>query len=111
MRRLQILVCDGPSCGITHESDLLRDLLRARVAADPGLKSRVHVIAFNCFGRCSEGPNMFVRPLAPGEDGEVEPRDVAGRGFYAGVTEEKVVKILEQHAGEGVPVAEWVEDY
>jgi (2Fe-2S) ferredoxin len=111
MRRFQILVCDGPSCGLTYESDLLRDLLRARVAADPGLKPRVFVCAYNCFGRCSEGPNMFVRPLAPGEDGDVEPRDVAGPGFYPGVGEEKVLKILEQHAGEGVPVAEWVEDY
>jgi (2Fe-2S) ferredoxin len=111
MRRFQILVCEGPSCGITHESELLVSLLRRRIAADAELKPRVHVAVFNCFGRCSEGPNMFVRPLAPGEPGEEEPRDVAGRGFYPGMTEEKALVVLERHAGEGTPVAEWVEDY
>lgn len=111
MRRFQILVCDGPSCGITHESERLVTLLKAGIAADPGLKPRCHVVAYNCFGRCSEGPNVFVRPLAPGENGDVEPRDVSGRGFYPGVTEEKLPVILERHAGEGNPVEEWVEEY
>ncbi|WAS97705.1 (2Fe-2S) ferredoxin domain-containing protein [Nannocystis punicea] len=111
MRRFQILVCDGPSCGITHESDRLVTLLKAGIAADQELKARCHVVAYNCFGRCSEGPNMFVRPLAPNEKGEVEPREVSGPGFYPGVDEEKATRILEQHAGEGTPVAEWVEEY
>ncbi|MFY0541816.1 hypothetical protein [Nannocystis pusilla] len=56
MPRFQILVCDGPSCGITHESDRLVTLLKAGIAADPGLKTRCYVAAYNCFGRCSEGP-------------------------------------------------------
>ena len=111
MPRFQILVCDGPSCGITHESDRLVTLLKAGIAADPGLKTRCYVAAYNCFGRCSEGPNMFVRPLAPDEKGEVEPREVSGPGFYPGVTEEMATTILERHAGEGTPVAEWVEEY
>ena len=50
-------------------------------------------------------------PLAPGENGEQEPREVSGRGFYPGVTEEKVEAILQRHAGEGTPIAEWVEEY
>lgn len=111
MQRFQILVCDGPSCGITHESEQLVTLLRRRIAGDEGLRARVCVVTFNCFGRCSEGPNMFVRPLAPGDKAEEEPRDVAGRGFYPGMTEEKAIAVLEQHAGAGTPVAEWVEDY
>lgn len=111
MHRLQILVCEGPSCGLTYESERLRELLQARVAADPELRRRVHVVVYNCFGRCSEGPNMFVRPLAAGENGDVEPRDVRGRGFYPGVDEAKVVKILEQHARDGKPVEAWVDDY
>jgi (2Fe-2S) ferredoxin len=111
MQRFQILVCEGPSCGITHESERLVALLKERIAANPDLKSRVYCAIYDCFGRCSEGPNMFVRPLAPEERGEVEPRDVSGRGFYPGVTEEQAVTILERHAGEGSPVEEWVEEY
>jgi (2Fe-2S) ferredoxin len=112
--RFQILVCEGPSCGVTHESEVLRDLLRARVAADPGLAGRVHVVDYNCFGRCSEGPNLFVRRLAPGEDPTREPPadGFAGeRGFYPGVDAAKCARILERHCGEGEPVAELVDDY
>ena len=111
MRRFQILVCEGPSCGITHESERLVQLLRRTIAADPALAPRVHVAVFDCFGRCGEGPNLFVRPLAPSEDGEEEPREVSGPGFYPGVTEDRARVILERHAGAGTPVAEWVEDY
>lgn len=111
MRRFQILVCEGPSCGITHESEQLVTLLRRTIAADAALQPRVHVAVYDCFGRCSEGPNLFVRPLAPEEKGEEEPREVSGLGFYTGVTEDKALAILQQHAGEGTPVAEWVEEY
>lgn len=111
MQRFQILLCEGPSCGITHESERLRAVLQARLAADPALGSRVHLVVYDCFGRCGEGPNMFVRPLAPGEDGDREPREVAGRGFYTGCTEAKVARILDEHAGRGAPIAEWVDEY
>lgn len=111
MRRFQILVCEGPSCGITHESERLRALMQARLAADPELRARVHLVVYDCFGRCGEGPNMFVRPLAPGEDGAREPREVSGRGFYTGVDEAKAERILREHAGEGAPIDAWVEEY
>ena len=57
MRRFQILVCDGPSCGITHESERFVALLRARIAADPELRPRVHVAVApgNGFGEHGEG--------------------------------------------------------
>lgn len=109
--RFQILVCEGPSCGLTHESERLTALLQARVAEDPALEPRVHVVVYNCFGRCDEGPNMFVRPLAPGEDGDEEPREVAGKGFYPGMDESKAERMLAEHVGEGRPVPGLVEDY
>lgn len=113
-QRFQILVCEGPSCGLTHESEVLRDRMRAQVNADQDLKARVHVIDYNCFGRCSEGPNMFVRTLKQGERGDREPGYDGfdnQRGFYPGVDAEKCDKILAQHCGEGTPVADLVDDY
>jgi (2Fe-2S) ferredoxin len=112
--RFQILVCEGPSCGVTHESEVLRDLLRAKVAADPDLKARVHVVDYNCFGRCSEGPNMFVRTLKPGERGDVEPSFDGfdgQRGFYPGVDAAKCDRILAEHCGAGAAVESLVDDY
>lgn len=112
--RFQILVCDGPSCGITHESDILKAQLAARVAADPGLEGRVHVVDYMCFGRCSEGPNMFVRRLGPNEAPTADPDSTAfdrERGFYPGVDPEKCERLLAEHCMTGVPVADLVDDY
>ena len=113
-QRFQILVCDGPSCGITHESETLKALLVARVAADPDLRARVHVIDYMCFGRCNEGPNMFVRSLTADEAGDEEPESTAfdrERGFYPGMDAEKCVRVLTEHCGAGVVVAALVDDY
>ena len=112
--RIQILVCDGPSCGITHESEALKLQLAARVAADPTLHGRVHVIDYMCFGRCSEGPNMFVRRLTPSEPGDAEPDSTAfdrDRGFYPGMDPDKCERVLAEHCVAGDPIADLVEDY
>jgi len=112
--RLQILVCDGPSCGVTHESEVLKELLVSRVNADPELQGRVHVVDYMCFGRCSEGPNMFVRKLGPQERAEAEPDATvfgAERGFYPGMDAAKCDRVLAQHCKGGVAVADLVDDY
>lgn len=113
-QRFQILVCDGPSCGVTHESECLKQLLVDRVGADPDLKARVHVADYMCFGRCSEGPNMFVRKLGPQERGDAEPESSVfndERGFYPGMDAAKCERVLTQHCGGGLVVAELVDDY
>lgn len=112
--RFQILLCDGPSCGITHESECLKHHLEGRIAADPDLRGRVHVLDYMCFGRCSEGPNLFVRRLAPGERADLEPAATAfalEQGFYTGMDPAKCDRVLVSHCGFGEPVAELVEEY
>lgn len=112
--RLQILVCDGPSCGVTHESELLKELLAARVADDPELRGRVHVVDYMCFGRCSEGPNLFVRRLGLQERADAEPDAAAfsaERGFYPGMDPGKCERVLAQHCKAGVVVADLIDDY
>jgi (2Fe-2S) ferredoxin len=113
-KRFQILVCDGPSCGVCHGSERLVEHIVARVGADAGLRDRVDVCNLTCFGRCDDGPNMLVRALAEGEEGSVEPaieRLEGVRGLYLGMTESKIDRMLDEHCGEDRAIAEWVETY
>jgi (2Fe-2S) ferredoxin len=114
MRRFCLRVCDGPSCGVTHESERLVALLEREIAASDDLRARVCVVAYTCFGRCDDGPNMFVQELAPGDDPHDEP-DVAvfetARGFYPGMDEDKIVRVLREHCGGGDVVEDLVDSY
>lgn len=106
-RRFQILVCDGPSCGVTHESERFKAQIAARRDADPGLAERVSCVDFTCFGFCDDGPNLLVRELAPGEHPWKEPKPGAiegVRGLYLGNDEAKVDRILDEHVLRGAPL-------
>jgi (2Fe-2S) ferredoxin len=99
---------------VTHESERLHALLEREISASDDLRPRVCVVAYTCFGRCDDGPNMFVQELAAGEDPTDEP-DVAvfesGRGFYPGMDEAKIVRVLHQHCGAGTVVEDLVDSY
>ena len=114
-KRLQILVCDGPSCGLCFDSEELAEHMRARIAATEGLEGRVFVSNLTCFGRCNEGPNMLVRDLEDGESGELEPdyeRLDRVLGLYVGVNQELVDRVLDEHCCvDGQPIASHVERY
>jgi (2Fe-2S) ferredoxin len=112
--RFQILVCDGPSCGVCHGSEALRDHIAARLDAEPQLRGRVFVTNLTCFGRCDDGPNLLVRALEPHQDGEQEPgiADIAGvRGLYLGNDVERINRILDEHCTTGQALEDWVETY
>ena len=112
--RLQILICDGPSCGLCFGSEALLDHAQARIAASESMRGRVHAIPFTCFGRCDEGPNMMVRTLADGEDPEDEP-DIDAMdgvlGLYLGNDQARLDRILDEHCETGEAIAEWAETY
>ncbi len=113
-KRFQILVCDGPSCGVCHGSEALVEHIEQRVASSEQLRGRVDVAILTCFGRCDEGPNMLVRELAEGEDGSVEPDFellLGIRGLYLGMDQAKVDRMLDEHCGEGRVIAEWAQTY
>ncbi len=112
--RFQILVCDGPSCGLTFESDVLREKMEAALAADSEIARRVTMVSYTCFGRCGEGPNMYVRSLAATDDPTQEPdldSMAAQRGFYPGMTEETCVRLIQEHCKHGRPLEDLVDDY
>jgi (2Fe-2S) ferredoxin len=113
-RRFQLLVCDGPSCGVTHDSACLKERIERRLAADPALRDRVAVVDFTCFGRCDDGPNMLVHELADGQD-PWDPPDLdalcAERGFYTGMNEARVDRMVDLHLAGGEPVDDLAEEY
>jgi (2Fe-2S) ferredoxin len=112
--RFQILICDGPSCGVQHESDLFKERLEQELSGDAALGERATICDYTCFGRCEEGPNMFIRRLEPGDDPDEEPdTDVleSQRGFYPGYDEAKLLRIVRQHVSTGEPVESDVDDY
>ena len=64
--------------------------------------------------RCGEGPNLFVRELEEGDDphGEPEVRQLLNqRSFYPGVDERVCDRVLDEHCGQGRPIAELVDEY
>jgi NADH:ubiquinone oxidoreductase subunit E len=113
-RRYRIRVCDGPSCGVTHGSEALVETLAAAIAEDPDLAERVGVCSYTCYGRCDDGPNMFVHELQDGDDPDDDPEDdvlEAQRGFYPGMTQAKVLRVLIEHCKEGRVVDDLIDDY
>jgi len=113
-KRFQILVCDGPSCGVCHGSEALVEHIQGRVAIHERLHGRVDVCNLTCFGRCDEGPNLLVRELAEGEDGTIEPdfeRLLGVRGLYLGVDVEKLDRVIDEHCDGGAPIAGLVQTY
>ena len=110
----QILLCDGPSCGLCHDSASLKDQLEEVVASNDALTGRVAVRDYTCFGRCGEGPNMLVREVVDAKQLHVEPsvRELDGvEGFYTDLDEARCKKIMEEHCAAGKPVGDWVEVY
>lgn len=112
--KYRIRVCDGPSCGVTYESERLVELLEATIDRDEALKARAGVCTYMCFGRCDEGPNMFVHELQPGDDPDDEPDPEVletQRGFYPGMDEKKVIRVLQDHCGNDCVVEDLVDTY
>jgi (2Fe-2S) ferredoxin len=97
-----------------RESERLVELLQRTIAGREDLRECVVVCSYTCFGRCDDGPNTFVHELAPGEDGSSEPAvDVLERerGFYPGMDEARVLRVLEEHVAGGRVVEDLVDRY
>ncbi|MEM6996494.1 MAG: (2Fe-2S) ferredoxin domain-containing protein, partial [Myxococcota bacterium] len=113
-QRYILRVCDGPSCGVTHESERLVEHIRGVIAKDGDLAARVAVGPFTCFGRCDEGPNCFLQAAGPDDDVDDEPEPEVleeQRGFYPGMDETKLTRVVVEHTRDGKPVEDLVDDY
>ena len=82
-----------PSCVRPDSQDLFNHL--AMSLMQKGIMGPVQPIRTSCLGRCQFGPVMLVEP---------------GHFMYAGLTKEKIDKIVEQHIIGGTPVSEYLID-
>jgi (2Fe-2S) ferredoxin len=113
-RLYQLRVCDGPSCGVTHESEVLVEIAEQVIEGDPELKGRVGVCSYTCFGRCEDGPNLFVHQMNDEDERYEDPDDDVleeQRGFYTDLDAEKMQRILKEHCKTGEPIPDLVGEY
>jgi (2Fe-2S) ferredoxin len=99
---------------VTHDSDRLLHLAQRTVEERADLRDKVTVRNYTCFGRCDDGPNTFVLQLEPGEDPHHDPDFGAletQRGFYPGMDEAKIVRVLDKHCAADQVVEDLVEPY
>jgi (2Fe-2S) ferredoxin len=89
--KYRVHLCFGPNCTPRGSRHLL-PVLQASIAR-AGLTDEVEVIATSCRNRCDYGPSMNVYP---------------GPTFYAGVTEEAIEEIVQQHLLNDMPVKRWI---
>jgi hypothetical protein len=66
--RLELVVCEGPTCSDRGGGAGLREALIDRLAAS-GSSDRVAVSPTICFGHCQRGPNVLVCPVVPSGTG------------------------------------------
>ena len=82
-----------PSC-VTPESEDIFQFM-AMTLMQKGLVGNVMPIQTGCLGRCNAGPIMLVEP---------------GHVMYAGLTKDKIVKIIDEHIIGGNIVEEYLID-
>ena len=101
----QVYVCRGPYCGKQCGSATLEGEIRRLVLAE-GLSDQVTVQTQACFGRCSRGPNLLVRPRRTGPAplfAESLPLVGRGVGFYNVVQPSELERIVREHLVGGTP--------
>jgi (2Fe-2S) ferredoxin len=82
-----------PSCVTPQTQDLFQHL--ASILMQEGIMATVQPIRTSCLNRCSSGPVMLVEP---------------GHTMYAGLTKEKIERIVAEHIIGGNVVQEYVID-
>lgn len=82
-----------PSCVTPETQDLFQHL--ATCLMKKGVMATVQPIRTSCLNRCSSGPVMLVEP---------------GHTMYAGLTKDKIDRIVDEHIMNGNVVEEFVID-
>jgi (2Fe-2S) ferredoxin len=103
--RFRIVICRGPDCGDKRGSRDLRACF-AKEAADLGASHLIELDWWSCFGRCSQGPNVLVRPVPTRPESFLSAPATRGprTALYNGVTitSDAVRRIIQSHVIQGI---------
>jgi len=91
--RYYLTLCDGPTC-MQKASRTMRETLE-RELARLHLSDKVRILVSGCLGMCQKGPILIVNP---------------GYAMYGRLTEEAVVRIVEEHLFNNRPVLDFIID-
>ncbi|MCS6913360.1 MAG: (2Fe-2S) ferredoxin domain-containing protein [Myxococcales bacterium] len=109
MRRLQVLICRGPECGQKRRSAEVHAQLLRCLRERPLENVEVELAWQSCFGHCTQGPNVLVRPVLPGENSfrlSMMPALAPGAVLYHGVRPLDVERIVQDYLQRGRSSAE-----
>ncbi len=87
----QVLMCTGPRCAPDTSQEVYQTL-KSKLKELKVDQRSVRRAQVNCFGVCQGGPILVVQP-----DGV----------WYHHVTEEKLMRIIDEHLLGGKPILEW----
>ncbi len=97
----KILVCRGPECGDKRDSRRLYETLQ-QALVDRGCADRVELGWQSCFGRCTQGPNCYVKEVLPGEKqrfafAQLPSRRRTRTALYNRLSEANMIEIVDNH--------------
>lgn len=108
-RQIKVLVCRGPECGEKRRSAEVHAQLLRCLREAPLQDVEVEIAWQSCFGYCTQGPNVLVRQVLPGENSlrlSMMPTAAPGAVLYHGVRPLDVGRIVQEHLQCGRTIAE-----
>ena len=110
MKKFQILVCKGPTCGDKRDSAGVFEALSRELRSVPLAGNEATVDRYACFGKCRIGVNVLVREVRAGENTRMilfMPTAGPGAYLYNAVKPEEARRIVEEHVAQGRPLLDW----
>ena len=102
-QKARIVVCRGPTCGDRRDSRTLFPVFE-RLVSDAGLRQDVEIGWQSCYGRCSQGPNVYVEIGVKQRSRYELATRPSGGVLYNDVTFADAKTIVEEHILQGTIV-------
>lgn len=105
-------MCKGPDCR-RGGAEELHAACKKLIAEQPSLSAACDVGRGGCYGLCHVGPSLIVRETATSKRDPFNREDFQLMGWpgeyhYPHMNLQKLERVLQEHVGEGKPVADYL---